>query len=83
MTFQALDQKGQQFLELVDNKNNPIEPSYINGGSWLKFLGHSNLLCARVTRTIVNHAPIGEYRLCFFPKEKFKCLYRSYPIELR
>ena len=33
MTFQVLDQKGQQFLGLVDDKDNPIEPSYINSGS--------------------------------------------------
>jgi len=32
MTFQASDQKGQQFLDLVDDDDNPIEPSYINGG---------------------------------------------------
>ena len=74
MTFQASDQKGWQFLELVDNDNNPIRPSYINGRSWLKFIDHSNLLYARVTRAIVNHAPIDKYRLWFFPKEDFKCL---------
>jgi len=32
MTFQASDQKGQQFLDLVDDDDNPIKPSYINGG---------------------------------------------------
>ena len=83
MTFQASDQKDWQFLELVDDKDNPIEPSYINSRSWLKFIGHSNLLYTRATRAIVNHAPISEYRLCFFPKEDFKCLYSQYSIELR
>jgi len=33
MMFQALDQKGQQFLELVDDDDNPIEPSYSNEDS--------------------------------------------------
>ena len=33
MTFQASDQKDWQFLELVDDKDNPIEPSYINSRS--------------------------------------------------
>ena len=28
--FQVLDQKSWQFLELVDNNDNPIKPSYIN-----------------------------------------------------
>ena len=31
MTFQALDAKEQQFLELLDNNLNPIEPSYAKG----------------------------------------------------
>ena len=30
--FQASDQKGQQFLELVDDNDNLIKPSYINKG---------------------------------------------------
>ena len=83
MTFKASDQKGQQFLELVDDKDNPIELFYINGRSWLKLIGHSNLLCAKATRAIVNHALIGEYRLYFFPKENFKCPCGHYPIKLR
>jgi len=81
--FQALDQKGQQSLKLVDDENNPIEPLYTNGDFWLKFLGYSNSLCARATRAIINHAPIGEYRLCFFSKEAFKCLCGSYLIKSR
>ena len=56
---------------------------YTKGRSWLKFLGHSNSLYARVTRVIVNHAPIDEYRLRFFPREDFSCLCKAYPIESR
>jgi len=81
--FQASDQKSWQFLELVDDNDNPIELSYINRGFWLKFIDYSNSLCTRAMRAIINHAPIGEYRLCFFPKEEFKCLCRLYPIESR
>jgi len=83
MTFQASNQKGQQFLDLADNDNNLIELLYINGESWLKFIGHSNLLCARVMRAIVNHAPTSKYKLWFFLKEEFKCLCNLYPIESR
>ena len=32
MIFQSLDLKSRQFLELCDNDNNPIEPSYVKGG---------------------------------------------------
>ena len=33
MTFQASNLKGNQFLDLVDNDNNIIEPTYVKGGS--------------------------------------------------
>jgi len=45
MTFQALDLKEKQFLDLLNENNNIIEPSYTKGGSWLKIFGHSNSLC--------------------------------------
>ena len=50
---------------------------------WLKFFGHSNSLCTRVTRVIVNHAPISKYRLRFFSREDFSYLCGSYLIESR
>ena len=37
----------------------------------------------RATRAITNHAPIGKYRLKFFPWEDFSCLCGTYPIETR
>ena len=83
MTFQALDLKGHHFLDIVNNDDNPIKPSYANDRSWLKYFGHSNSLCARVMRAIDNHAPISEYRLRFFPQKKFKCPCSLYPIEIR
>jgi len=83
MIFQASDSKGKQFLNLLDSDNNIIELSYIKGGSWLKFIGHSNSLCIRASRAITNYAPTSKYRLRFFPREKFRCSCRLYPIELR
>ena len=61
MLFQVSDNKGQHFLKLVDENFIPIEPSIAKDSPWLKFFGHSNLLCTRATRAIVNHAPIEEY----------------------
>jgi len=61
MTFQVLDDKGEKFLELLDEDLNLIELLIANCGPWLKQFGHSNLLCARATRAIVNHMLIGEY----------------------
>ena len=83
MTFQASDLKGNQFLDLLDDDSNTIEPSYVKGGPWLKMFGHSNSLYAHATRAITNHAPTGEYRLRIFPKEEFKCPCGRYPIESR
>ena len=81
MTFQALDLKGWHFLDLCNKKNNFLEPTYVKSRSWLKFFGHSNSLCVRATRAIVNHITIGEYRLRFFPREDFSCLCGSYPMK--
>ena len=83
MTFQASDLKGRQFLNLLDEDFNIIKPCYTKGGPWLKLFGRSNSLCACATRAIINHTQIGEYRLRFFPRKKFKCLCRLYSIESR
>ena len=83
MTFQASDLKGKQFLNLLNDNNNIIEPSYARGGSWLKVFNHSNSLCMHASCAITYHAPIGEYRLIFFSREEFKCLCGSYPIKSR
>ena len=83
MTFQALDGKGNHFLDLLGDDLKAIEPSYSKGGPWLQAFGHSNLLCARAVRAITNHAPIGEYRLCFSPNMDFLCPCNNYPIETR
>ena len=83
MTFQASDGKGRNFLDLLDDEFNVIEPHFTKGGPWLQTFGHSNSLCARAVRAITNHAPIGEYRLRFFPGMDFSCPCSNYPIETR
>ena len=67
MSFQALNNKGWHFLELLNNDSKPIELSISKRGLWLKYFEHSNLLCTRAIRAIINHTPIGEYCLRFFP----------------
>ena len=49
----------------------------------MKYFSHLNLLYVRATRAIVNHAPIGEYHLRFFPNEDFSCPCGNYLIETR
>ena len=82
MTFQALDLKKRNFLEL-DDKSNSLSSYLLSRAVWLQYFGHSNSLCTRATRAIVNDAPIEEYWLRFFPKEEFACLCGLYPIESR
>ena len=83
MTFQTLDGKRKQFLDLLDNNLNDIKPSYIKRRPKLQAFGQSNILYAYTTRAITNHASIREYRLRFFSKKEFKCLYGVYPIKSR
>jgi len=83
MMFQASNLKGNQFLDLLDDDNNIIEPSYTKEGLWLKLIGHSNSLCVRATRAITNYAPTGKYRLRFFLREEFNCPCGQYPIKSR
>jgi len=72
ITFQLSDTKSQHFLELLNDDNKLIEPSYTKGRPWLKYFGHSNLLCVRASRATVNYMPIDKYWLRFFPREEFK-----------
>ena len=83
MIFQASNGKGNQFLDLLDDNYCFIEPACVKEGLWLQLFGHSNSLYAHTSRAITNHAPIGEYKLRFFPREEFKCLCGVYPIESR
>ena len=83
MIFQALNYKRKNFLDLNNNDHSLAKLTYSKGETWLYLIGHSNILCIYITRAIMNHAPISEYRLRFFPNEFFACLYGEYPIETR
>ena len=61
MFFQVLDSKERNFLELLDNNLNPIEPSAIRRELWLQQFSLSNSLYIRATKAIINYAPIGKY----------------------
>ena len=72
-----------QNINLCNEENNFIKPTYVKSRLQLKFFEYSNSLCIRTTRVIVNHVPISKYRLRFFFRENFSCLCGSYPIESR
>ena len=82
MTFQTSDLKDRNFFNLLDKKGLSITLTYMKEGAWLKHFSHLNILYARATRTITNHAAIEECYLQFFPKESFECLCSVFPIEI-
>ena len=81
--FKNLKLKRRNFLELLHNYCSEMKPSYMKGGPWIESFRFSNLLCARATHAIINHALIVEYWLHFFLREEFSCLCRLYPIKTR
>jgi len=83
MVFQASEFKERKFLELNNNDHSLICPTYFKDKAWLKYFGSSNLSCAQVTKLVMNHIPISEYRLRFFFKEPITCSCSDYPIEIR
>ena len=58
------------------------QPSDPNGGEWPEHIGEMAPACARATRTLLNHTPIGECRR-FFPWEKIACPCSESQIEPR
>ena len=83
MYFQALEYKRRNFLESNNDNDQPICLTYSKESVWLKYFGLSNLMCTCITRLIINHAPIDKYKLRFFSKEPFTCMYGEYPIKMR
>ena len=81
MSFQASDLKERNFLKLLDKNFNPLKPLNIKDSPWLQYFSHSNSLCSKATRAIVNYVPIGKYRLRFFLRENFLCSCSLYPIK--
>jgi len=75
--------QGRHFLSLKGGNRKSLQPSYTKGGSWLSFIAESVTLCARTTRAILNYAPIGEFRQCFFPAKCTQCLYGHCQVKTR
>ena len=86
IVLQALKFKGRKFLELNDDNSSPIHLIYFKDRAWLKHFGSLNSLCVRVTRLVINHVSISEYRLRLFgkdSKEPITCPCNDYSIETR
>ena len=72
-SFAHPSSQGRHFLLLKGGIKNLLQPFYAKGRGWLLFIGKSVTLCARVTRAILNHAPIEEFRQRFFLAERTQC----------
>ena len=81
--FKDSKKKGQLFLEFKDDNEKVIKPMYAKGGSWLPHIGVLNSVCAKFTRMMLGHAPIGEYRQRFFPNTPIQCPCGEVDIETR
>jgi hypothetical protein len=73
---------GSYFLHLRDLGDRLLWPTYVNRGAWLKQFP-SLSLTTRVGWAIMAHAPIGEYRLSFFPTEPHSCRYCRAHLEMQ
>ena len=51
-----------------------FQPTYLNGGTWLKPVDASHSLTARFARCVLNHAPIGAYYQRFNMDEPTTCV---------
>ena len=67
--------KGRSNMDLASgvDPSIPGKPTYLSGGPWLPHVSGSNSLCARAVRAVTGHAPIGLYRVRFFPNESVGC----------
>jgi hypothetical protein len=63
--FKDPSYRGHSFLDLLNSKDKPIQPSTRKGGPWLSEsqVGPSTFL--RLCRCITGHAPLGAYRQRF------------------
>ena len=82
-SFKNSKKKGQLFLEFEDDNEKVLKPTYSKGGSWLLYIEISNSICARFTRMMLGHAPIGEYRQRFFPNTPIHCPCGEADVETR
>ncbi|CAA7267593.1 unnamed protein product [Cyclocybe aegerita] len=71
--FQDSTYQGSEFLELQQPDGWLIQPSYLNGGPWLSYFGHSISEFACICQCITGHVPIGAYYCHFKINEPHGC----------
>jgi hypothetical protein len=63
--FKDPSYRGHSFLDLLNSKDKPIQPSTHKGGPWLSDSRVGTSTFSRLCRCITGHAPLGAYRQCF------------------
>ena len=62
--------RGNHFFETWKSKKVSVTPTVKGGGSWLRHMKKKGQkTTSRFCRAILGHAPIGQYRHRFFPRE--------------
>ncbi|KAF7763765.1 hypothetical protein Agabi119p4_8302 [Agaricus bisporus var. burnettii] len=69
--------KGNSWYDITDKEGNEVLPSHLQGGPWFQTYqgvkaADNSPLFTRLMRVMCNHAPIGEYKVRFFPNEPYK-----------
>ncbi|EKM75689.1 hypothetical protein AGABI1DRAFT_94747 [Agaricus bisporus var. burnettii JB137-S8] len=69
--------KGNSWYDIIDKEDNEVLPIHLQGGPWFQTYqgvkaADNSPLFARLMRVMCNHAPIGEYRVRFFPDKPYK-----------
>jgi ribonuclease HI len=62
--------RGRQYMH---GRRPPVPSDRLARSSLLTLTGHSSSITARMARSILNHAPTGEFRRRFFPREATTC----------
>ena len=64
---------GANFLPLLGENGKPFMPTHLNLGPWLRLVGKSSSLTARLAWAVLDHAPIGAYRRRFKLSDMHRC----------
>jgi hypothetical protein len=71
--FQSKKYIRSNFLTLYQRKDTPLVPTHVKSGLWMRKVGHSHSLTARLVHCTTGHAPIGAFRSRFFLEESTAC----------
>jgi len=82
MFFENALYRGSQFLDIYDNNDNLVTPTYTKEESWLTIIGISNSIYAYAICFITNYTSIDKYKARFYPNKNTSCLYSGTQLKM-